>query len=375
MLRPLAFAVAISLAIASTASADDEFAGSSVVFARGSSLYRVDPRGKLETEIATLPANATVRALRTDAGGRALLVDLDGTWSWMPLDASTKQLTDLPCGDGPAELAEDGTCVLCRAGDKSSTAGASPQSAAPPNGGAVGSVIVNLVSGKTFALPIPAPGARITGAAGERRLVWSDKDGVWLAPPGDLSKRIKVAPEAPLRGFTPSPDGARALGVYSDTVFTDTHHTKPAEVLMSFQLDGQGARRKSVQAGVPVQWSHDSQWVLLQDHASACDVHATGGEYKCWKGYTAVSIAADGKWALVLGNRDGSKRQAPAKNSTTPAKADEDSEGDDATPDVAVPLPSGPQSLYRTKLEGAFTDAPVLIVKVVDGAAVWVPAP
>jgi len=359
MRRSLGLAVAIGLAIASTASADDEFAGSSVVFARGDSLYRVDPRGKLETEIATLSAKATVRALRTDAAGRVLLVDLDGKWAWMPLDASTKQLTDLPCGDGPAELAEDGACVLCRAGDKTS-------------------MIVNLASGKTFTLPVPAPGARITGAAGERRLVWADKDGVWIAPPGDLSKRIKIAPEAPLRGFTPSPDGARALGVYADNVFTDTHHTKPADVLMSFQLDGQGARRKSVQTGVPVQWSHDSQWVMLQDHASACDVHATGGEYKCWKGYTAVSIAADGKWALVLGNRDGSKRQTPSKPATptkAPTNPDEDSGGDDAVADVAVALPTGPLSLYRTKLEGAFTDAPVLIVKVVDGAAVWVPAP
>ncbi len=356
MMRSLGFAVAIGLAIASTASADDEFAGASVVFARGGSLYRVDPRGKLETEIATLPAKATVRELRTDVAGRVLLVDLDGKWAWMPLDGSTKQLTDLPCGDGPAGLANDGTCVLCRAGDKTST-------------------IVNLASGKTFALPIPDQGARITGAAGERRLVWADTNGVWLAPPGDLSKKIKVAPEAPLRGFTPSPDGARALGVYADSVFTDTHHTKPADVLMSFQLDGQGARRKSVQAGVPVQWSHDSQWVLLQDHASACDIHASGGEYKCWKGYTAVSIAPDGKWALLLGNRDGSKRQASAKRRAAPPAANEDGEGEDAPPDVAVPLPSGPQSLYRAKLEGAFTTAPTLIVKVVDGAAVWVPAP
>ena len=77
----------------------------------------------------------------------------------------------------------------------------------------------------------------------------------------------------------------------------------------------------------------------------------------------------------MLGNRDGSKRQAPTKHSTPPAKADEDAEGDDAAPDVAVPPPTGPLSLYRTKLEGAFTDAPALIVKVVDGAAVWVPSP
>jgi hypothetical protein len=43
--------------------------------------------------------------------------------------------------------------------------------------------------------------------------------------------------------------------------------------------------------------------------------------------------------------------------------------------DVAVAPPSGPLSLYRAQLDGAFTTAPIKIVNAVDGAAVWVPAP
>ena len=39
---------------------------------------------------------------------------------------------------------------------------------------------------------------------------------------------------------------------------------------------------------------------------------------------------------------------------------------------MSIAPPSGPMSLYRLRLEGAFTDRPTLLVKVVDGAAVWV---
>jgi hypothetical protein len=171
---------------------------------------------------------------------------------------------------------------------------------------------------------------------------------------------------------------------------------------MTVQLDGQGARRKAIRDGVAVEWSHDSQWVLVQDGASTCIMRAGGGQYKCWRGYTAASLSSDGRWALVLGNRDGSRRQSPRKPAKKQAgksaaraaapdpeppqpgdmpwdhidEPSDEPEGPDAPPmddDVSVAPPSGPLSLFRARLEGAFTDRPVLLVKVVDGAAVWVP--
>jgi hypothetical protein len=368
----LAIAAVLFAAIAGAtqrAHADDDYAGGTVIFARGSSLFRTDPRGKGETEIAQLPAKVSVRALRTDANGTVLLADLGGKWSWMPLDGSTKSLTDLPCVDGPAQLATDGACVLCRA--------------------AKGSVIVNLANGKQVAVEIPAPGARLTGAGAGRKLVWADASGIWSSPPGDAKRKTRVGTEAPLRGFLPSPNGARAVGVYVDQEH-EGKQTKPAEFLMGFALDGQAARRKGIKAGVPVEWSHDGDWVLVQDGASACIMKAMGGQYKCWKGYTAASIASDGKWALILGNRDGSKKQTKADPKKTgdakkkkaeakpkdPEPSEESENEDDAAPfdDVAVTPPTGPLALYRAQLEGAFTTAPALVVKVVDGAAVWVPA-
>jgi hypothetical protein len=361
--------VVLALASPALALADDEPAGS-IIFARGAALYRADTQGRNESKLVDLPPKSTVRALRTDAAGHVLLVDLGGRWSWMPLDGSATQLLDLPCTEGPAQLAEDGACVLCKA--------------------ATGAQIVNLHNGKSTPVAIPAPGARLARGGADRVLVWSDETAVYTAPPRNPGQAKKVAPEAPKRGFSPSPDATHALGVYADEIYTDAHHKKPADMLEVFALDGKGARRKSVKSGIPVEWSHDSQWVLLQDGSSACIVHALGGEYKCWRGFTPASIAPDGKFALVLYTRDKKPPPPPPRKlpkdkhgrpivpaSPPPDEPTDSPEGDEEAPveDVLVAPPSGPLSLYRAKLEGAFTESPKLIVKQIDGAAVWVPAP
>ena len=170
--------IALSLVVGITSAfADDDFGGATIIFARGGSLYRVDPKGKNETEIATLDSKKVVRNLQTDAAGKTLLVDLDGAWQWLPLDGSAKSLTPLACNDGPAQLAEDGTCVLCKARS--------------------GSQIINLATGKT--LTIDQAGARVTGTGADRKLVWADKDGVWSTAPGSAGNR-KQAEEGRARG-------------------------------------------------------------------------------------------------------------------------------------------------------------------------------
>jgi hypothetical protein len=361
-------AILVVLALATPAWADEEPAGS-IVFARDGALYRVDTRGRNETKLADLPAKSTVRALRTDAAGKVLLVDLGGKWLWMKLDGG--KLAELPCAEGPAQLAEDGACVLCKASS-------------------AGSMIVNLSNGKTTPVMIPAPGARLARAGADRVLVWADENAIWTAPPRNPSAATKVGPEPPKRGFSPSPDATHALGVYADEIYVDAHHKKPADVLETIALDGSGARRKSIKSGVPLEWSHDSQWVLMQDGSGACIVHATGGQYKCWRGFTGSSIAPDGTYALMLFARDKKPPPPPPrklkkdkhgrpilpKEAPPPDQPTDEEGGDEEAPvdDVAVAPPSGPLSLYRAQLEGAFTTAPIKIVNTVDGAAVWIPA-
>ncbi|HSK04009.1 MAG TPA: hypothetical protein VK932_22300 [Kofleriaceae bacterium] len=356
------------------AQSGDDLAATTIIYARGGALYKADARGKNEVQLVAIPPNVAVRALRTDAAAAVLLADLGGKWSWMPLDGSASALVELPCADGPAQLATDGRCVLCR-------------DARQPDR----SIIVNLASGRFAPVAVPTAGARLVGSDADRRLVWAD-GAIWSAPPRKPSNKTQVAPEAPLRGFLPSPDGSRAVGVYADVPLAGTPgaKAKPAERLMGFALDGVGARRKGIRAGVAVEWSHDNQWVLIQDGGSACIMRAIGGQYKCWRGYTAASIAPDGSYALVLGEvkqepakKPAGKKEPPKKAAKEPAKPEpapaepEDPEHASAASvpvdDVAVPPPAGPLSLYRAKLDGPYTEAPVLLVKLVDGAAVWIP--
>ena len=373
-----ALAVVAVLTTAASAAPPDDISPRTIVFARGNALIKSDARGKGESEVATLPAKRPVRALRVDAKATVLLADLGGAWSWMPLDGSTKTLTDLPCEAGPAQLSSDGVYVLCR--------------------GKTGSTVVNLKSGKITPIDVPAAGARLTGAGSELRLVWADGQGVWSAVPPLRKQPKKVAPEAPLRSLIVSPDGTHAVGVYRDEVYDGPKAKKAGDVLMTFALDGDGARRKAIQNGVPLEWSHDSRWLLVQDGRSACVMLSIGGQYKCWRNYTAAAISPDGKYALLFGSRDQPvAKKAPAKKTkgkkgrkakpapkapepevsleggeTEPEQL-EDGAGEEPTDDVPLAPPGGPVALYRADLSGAFTKSPQLVTRDVAGAAVWLP--
>jgi hypothetical protein len=376
MRAALAIVCVATLAGTAAAERDDDLANTTVVFVRGTTLIKSDGKGRNETEIAKLPSEAPVRALRTDALGKILLADIGGSWWTMPLDGSRSTLAELPCDAGPAHLSEDGRYVFCRHKES-------------------GSLVVNLVTGKLTRLPVPTLGARLLGTSGNTRmLVWADKGAIWTALAPKLARPKQLAKNAPLRSLLPSPDGTHALGVYADQVFENARRKVPGEALEVFALDGTAARRKTIQNGVPIEWSHDSQWVLVQDGSSACIVRATGGQYKCWRGFTAVSIAPDGRYALLLGNRSSEKKSDKKadkkshkkKKGKQAAEPDDDedekgeaAEGDEGgeplpTDDVAVAPPNGQLSLYRAQLEGAYTTSPALIARVVEGAAVWVPS-
>jgi len=353
-------AIAAVLAIASVARADEEdFHGAQVVYAKGTSLWKTDARGKKSTELVALPDGAkaeTVRAIRADATGKILVVDLGGTWYWTKLSDTgdtAAPLAAIGCGAGAAAtLALDGTCVVC-ANDKGSAS------------------VRKLGTDAHVDRDVPATGAIVAGAQAARALIWADPTGVWSAPVGGAHAQEKkpLAGEAPLAHFSPSPDGARALGVYKAA------DEKDAQLLYSFPLDGSGARRKVIRNAVPIEWSWDSAWVLVQDGGSACVMRAVGGEYKCWKGYTAVGIAEDGAWALLLGPRDGSAAKSKPKAKPKHDQPDDNAESEDETDavDTAVPLPKRPFSLFRARRDGAYTEKPVAIVRDVDGPAAWLP--
>jgi hypothetical protein len=362
---PAVLAAAALAATASPARAGDDYGGASVVYARGTSLWKIDPRGHGHpTELVTLPGKADdVRAIRAGADGRTLVVDLGGTWYWTRIDGErAAPLTALGCAPGGARLARDGTCVVC-ASDH-------------------GTASIYRLGGPRVDSGVPAAGTTVIGAGAARRLVWAERGAVWAAPVARPEARRAVATEAPLAHFSPSPDGRRALGVFRETE-ADKDKDGIHELLYTFSLDGQGARRKVIRHAVPIEWSWSSRWVLVQDQDSACVMRAVGGEYKCWKGFTAASIAPDGAWALVLGHRkDADEHAHHGTHDRHHHGKDAPDDGAAPAPAVdaahdagAIPMPPRPFSLYRAERDGAFAKAPVLIVRDVDGAAAWLPAP
>ena len=340
--------------------APDELMLARVVFARGTSLWMTDGRGKgPAVELAALPgAAAGVHMIRTDAAGAHVLFDHDGRWYWfaLPAGGSRAEPQPLPCARGPARLSRTARYVLCS--DEQSEA-----------------LLVRLHDGRRFPYAVPAMGASLTEHDGVRELVWNDGTTISAAPLSRPTETRVLAPAAPLRGFLAAPDGSRGVGVYRDRPLKPKDAPE-RDQLFGFALDGTAARRRLIREGVVIDWSWDAHWLLVQDGAKACIARATGGQFKCWKGYTALSLAPDGSWALVLGPRTSA---AASDDAPTPTGSGESASGEggesDADDDTSDAPPAATElSLFRAKLNGPYTERPALVETLVDGAAVWLPA-
>jgi hypothetical protein len=300
--------------------------------------------------------------VRTDGDARNVLVDVDGHWFWfaLPEGGARAELKPLPCGSGAARFSRTARYVLC----------------SDENGEAQ---LVRLFDGRVFARGVPAMGASLTEHDGVRELVWTDGTTVSAAPLSHPEAKRVLAPAAPMRGFLAAPDGSRGVGVYRDKPLKPKDAPE-RDQLFGFLLDGTAARRRLIRDGVVIDWSWDAHWLLVQDGAKACIARATGGQFKCWKGYTAVSLSPDGSWALVLGPRAGGDEKPGEEPAATGGsgesatgeggEADSEDDGDEV---LGVAIPKGPMSLYRAKLNGPYTEHPGLVETVVDGAAAWLP--
>jgi hypothetical protein len=363
--RAAVAALALAALSASDARAGRDPVGR-VVFARGDSLWLTDAVGKAApVAIARLPGPASdVRSIRSDAAGDTLLVDLGGRWYWaaMPARGATATLAPLPCGPGAARLTRDGRCVLC----------------ADDRGRAW---FFRLTDGRGRPRELPAAGAAFVERAGVRALVWADPaSGAVVWSPLAARDPRPLTPQSPSRGLLASPDGTRAVGVYRAPAVGRPASTGERDQLFSFALDGIGARRRLIRDGVALDWSWDSRWLLVQDRDAACIVRAVGGEYKCWKGFTAVSLSTDASYALVLGPPPDGEAAAPVAGDDDDGgeggeggEGSDDDDDDEPGDDAAAPLPKGPRALYRATLAGPYSRAPVVIAAHVDGAAAWLP--
>lgn len=391
-----------------------------ILYVQAGALWHAAPRGTAR-ELGALPLDAgAVTALSVDLENTAVLLGTERGWYWAPLasrgtlDALDADVVEapalggwrkLPCAATRATLAPDGSAVLC--GTMAGTA-----------------MLVNLATSARLTRNLPVEHAALAGRGRELRLVWTDKEGIWAAAlaPADkgtaeayrLGEPKRVAAEAPQRGFAVSPSGVRAVGVYPATAHRGKK-LETRELLSAFALDGKAARRKLMDDARVVAWSADSAWALVQSTDRACVIAAAGGQYKCWKGFRALALAPDGRFALLAGDRgedhgagkkpagkERTAKAASAERAKPPAlpaatagvplpddggddgEQDEDTEsppggeeGSDAAEPTAPatgPAPDGlvaARHLYRATLDGAFTAPPVRVLAEHPGPAAF----
>ena len=302
-------------------------ADESIVFAEGSSLWRTATNGKTEpVEIVTLGFDAAqVHSIESTSDGRVLLIQTDKAVYWaVPDGDSPVAPNEIEC-HGAADLAKDGNCAACL--------------------DATGKIVLHRFqpTAKKTVRDITAHQVHFLDGFD---LLTSDDDGLWSISINKPENTIHLAEELP-GPVLPSPDGKRALGVFDAEDPQNPGSTRPTLFVFRIGASGDAKRRLGWNA-VPIAWSWDSEWAVVQEAESACIVRAAGGEYKCWEGYTAVSIAPDGSFGLFT------KKPETAKGVTVEGKG---------------------VNLYRGLRNGVSSGRLGLVREGVAGAAVWIPEP
>ena len=272
-----------------------------IVYVDGIKLHVLTRSGDNRVSFAVVDTGAGAIATFT-ARGNSVLIDKGGELHWAVLPV-------IGHGQAPAAVASSHK-LNCRA-----PARISPSIS--PSGQHVACVAFDAGTGEAGGLRVFAingAGARpvavhesasATGSAqmafaGDRLLVVDGQNELWSLSLTDASERERVAPQAPAQHLFGGTDRRRAVGWFSVTVKSG----EPVPALHALGLDGRGIRRRLMKWAVPVDWSQDGQWLLVQRGKRACLVRAVGGHYKCWRKFLALSISAHGE-RLLLGRQVG----------------------------------------------------------------------
>lgn len=307
-----------------------------ILFGRGEALWAMPADNSSEPiRVASLgrPA-ADIERMTVSTAGDVVLVDFADGHAVLVLEPGTVATPkSIDCAGKPA-LSGDGRCVLCPAGAEhgakvwlyileKSPAPDAAFSARPKTEGADGirQVLKWLGPDPVAFIGSGPPAVAVTGAR-----------GLWRVSISPFRRRL-VAPHTPDAHLLIAPNGERAVGSYE---------MNGRNELVGFRLDGEAARRKLITEGVPIAWSRDSRWLMVQHGRRACVVRAVGGEYKCWRRFRGIGIAADGAFAL-LGRHDNGDADAPMR-------------------------------LYIGELAGARPTRPRLLIEGVTGPATWLPS-
>jgi hypothetical protein len=323
VMTPRSLLIGLSaLALAGALQSDAEAAGEgSFLFAHGSSIWRMDIEGKGKPDELVQVGQGTVTRIHVSDDGDTVVIEKDDEVLWARPARGSTPAPAQPLGCKPhAHLAADGKHVACM--DQSGNR-----------------VLIRLD---------PSPRKTVYGAAinthigfGGGALISSDDKGVWAVPSGrSQSGRALLAREPPHSHLLVAPGGKRAVGVYVED-------EGRVSALYTFRLDGKGVRRRLMRGAVPVAWSRDARWLLVQADKSACVIRAAGGQYKCWRRYQGVDIAPDGDHVLLVKDTE----------------SDSSRRGKGPSP--------GDFSLYRGRRDGVKPESPTLMRSQVHPAAAW----
>jgi len=321
-------------------------ADGAVLFTRAGSLWQKGDAG----ETSLIKIDGEVRWMETTRDGKLIVLELGGRAAWIVADDPERpmSLRGGPC-IGRARPAPDANAVVCPTAD--------------------GPALVATTQDVTLPLPGPLDDAAFLGAAGVDVIGLTTDGIVAIDRRKPTERRILSRPGATF-GFLAAPDGIHAVAVFGE---------RELARVRSFLLDGQGVSRQLGGPGFPTLFSWDSQWVLFQEGdiknapkpgdeegklegsdrfllaapkkkksskkvsnsreayatTRVCVAKVTGGEVKCWDGYTGLAFSPDS--TRVLLKRD--------------------------------------KALYVGKIAGVRPDPPQRLVDNVDGAATWLPAP
>lgn len=323
-----AVAAGLVLLAAAPASAQD----GRLLYVREGALWEQEVRGGAAREVARLPDGVEVKGLEASSDGRAVALDLGAGSAWV-VDG---KLTVSRC-TGRARVSPSGARVVCPA---------------------AGGILVEALAGGGGA-PIRIPGTlREVGFLDDKgsELFALGDDGVVALRPEQPAVRRRLAPKGARSHLLVAPSAARAVAVFGE---------KEASRIFTFALDGRGTPRQLGGPGVPLFWSADSVWVLVEEGLLAvedleeedegelsaapderwllaarrksrkkkkppparkppevriCAVRAVGGEWKCWNDYTGLGFSPDSSWVLM--RRDATLYAAPVAGvrAATPVK-------------------------------------------------------
>lgn len=252
----------------------DDLTDDTLLVSRERSIWELDSDGSGEPrELVRVIVDASlVTSIRSAVDGSAALIQIDDASAWVDLTGTGPATPRfLPCST-PAQLSASGDRVACGAVDQRR------------------SVVYQLrpTLEQRF-VEVEPHGLRFADDRGNA-LLSLEPDGIVRTPVWSSGKPELLAPHQPQVGFAVASDGARAVGSFVED---------DIETAYTFRLDGHAARRRLMAPAVPLGFSRDGEWLVVQSERRACVVRAVGGQYKCWRGFTAVATSTHGR-ALLL---------------------------------------------------------------------------